>query len=64
MSDEFRDVVCIQTLIRIREQFTLTEIISAFQRSRSWPDLEHGTGIMLVGMENTAEEVRVSAERA
>lgn len=42
----------------------LTEIIfKAFWRSMSWPGLEHGTGIVLVGIENTAEEVRVSVER-
>lgn len=62
MPDEFRDVVCAQTLNRIREQFMLTEIIfNVFQRSLSWPGLKHGTGIILVGMETIAEEVRISA---
>lgn len=42
----------------------LTEIIfNVFQRSMPWPGLEHGTSIILVGMENTAEEVRISVER-
>lgn len=42
----------------------LTEIIfKAFWRSMLWPGLEHGTGIILVGIENIAEEVRVSVER-
>lgn len=59
MPDEFRDVVCTQTLSEVREQFMLTAIIfNVFQRSMSWHGLEHGTGIILVGMENTAEEIK------
>lgn len=64
MPDEFREVVCTQTLSRITEQLMLTEIIfNAFQRNMPRPVIKHGIGIILVGMENSAEEVRVSVER-